>query len=149
MNALETLRGRRGYAVQGDISQCNLFMTAQAEIGMFDFDRCGDNILFCDAVMQAVFEARLMDCDCELTDEYSRELFRRFLIGYNSVRPFTADERTLIPQLAAVINAFWLMDIYYAEDSLTKLVERGDMDAAGAKLRRVEQIIHEDISLKF
>lgn len=149
MAALDVLRGRRRYAVQGDISQCNLFMTVEGEIGMFDFNRCGDNILFCDAIMQAVFEARLMDCDRELTDEYSRDLFRRFLRGYNSVRPFTAEERALIPQLTAVINAFWLSDICYDENSLTKLVERGDMDAAGGMLRRIERTICEDIELKF
>lgn len=149
MAALETLRGRRRYAVQGDISQCNLFMTAGGEIGMFDFNRCGDNILFCDAVMQAVFEARLMDLDREPTAEYSRELLRRFLRGYHSARPFTADERALIPQLTAVINAFWLSDIYYDENSLTKLVERGDIGAAGGMLRRIERAISEDMELKF
>ena len=149
MAALDSLRGRRRYAVQGDISQCNLFMTADGEIGMFDFNRCGDNVLFCDAIMQAVFEARLMDCDRELTDEYSRELLRRFLRGYHSVRPFTAGERALIPQLTAVINAFWLSDIYYGENSLTKLAERGDTAAAGGMLRRMERIISEDVELDF
>ena len=39
----------------------NLYQAASGEIGVFDFNRCGDNNLFCDAVMQAVFEARLMD----------------------------------------------------------------------------------------
>lgn len=149
MAALESLRGRRRYAVQGDISQCNLFMTAQGDIGMFDFNRCGDNILFCDAIMQAVFEARLMDCDRELTEEYSRELLERFLRGYDGVRPFTAEERALIPQLTAVINAFWLSDIYYDENSLTKRAERGDMAAAGGMLRRIERTICEDMELKF
>lgn len=149
MAALDVLRGRRRYAVQGDISQCNLFMTAQGDIGMFDFNRCGDNILFCDAVMQAVFEARLMDCDRELTEEYSRELFARFIKGYNGVRPFTTEERALIPPLAAVINAFWLSDIYYDENSLTKLKERGDTAAAGEMLRRIERIICDDIELNF
>ena len=45
------------YAVQGDISNCNLYQTADGRIGVFDFNRCGDNILYYDAVMQAIFEA--------------------------------------------------------------------------------------------
>lgn len=149
MDGLEALRGRERYAVQGDISQCNLFMTAQGEIGMFDFNRCGDNILFCDAVMQAVFEARLMDCDRDLTDEYSRTLLERFLRGYDSVRPFSDEERALIPQLTAIIRAFWLLDIYYGENSLTKLTERGDMTAAGEALARIERTLCEDINFNF
>ena len=61
MNILSPLKECKKYAVQGDISNCNLYQNASEEIGVFDFNRSGDNILFCDAVMQAVFEARLMD----------------------------------------------------------------------------------------
>ena len=54
------------YAVQGDISNCNLYQTASGRIGVFDFNRCGDAVLYYDAVMQAIFEARLMDYPEEL-----------------------------------------------------------------------------------
>lgn len=29
-------------AVQGDISECNLYLTSFGELGIFDFNRCGD-----------------------------------------------------------------------------------------------------------
>lgn len=61
MNALEPLKQHPRYAVQGDISDCNLYRSEAGELGIFDFNRSGDNNLYCDAIMQAVFEARLMD----------------------------------------------------------------------------------------
>ncbi len=108
MDVLAPLRERERYAVQGDISDCNLFVTENGEIGLFDFNRCGDNILFCDAVMQGVFESRLMDYDRELTEAYSEELFTRFLQGYHSVKPFSDTEISMIPHMYAVITAFWM-----------------------------------------
>lgn len=69
MDVLSPLKKQPGYAVQGDISDCNLYRTSSGEIGIFDFNRCGDNNLFCDAVMQAVFEARLMDYADDLGDD--------------------------------------------------------------------------------
>lgn len=69
--------------------------------------------------------------------------------GYDSVRPFSDEERALIPQLTAIIRAFWLLDIYYGENSLTKLTERGDMTAAGEALARIERTLCEDINFNF
>lgn len=108
MAALAPLRERDRYAVQGDVSNCNLFLTEDGELGLFDFNRCGDNVLFCDAVMQGVFESRLMDYDRELTEEYAGELFARFLRGYHRVKPFSAEELSMLPHMYAVIDAFWL-----------------------------------------
>lgn len=45
---------------------------------MFDFNRCGD----CDAVMQGVFEARLMDYPKEHTKADEYDYFTAFLEGY-------------------------------------------------------------------
>lgn len=61
MDVLAPLKKEPKYAVQGDISNCNLYRDRSGKIGIFDFNRCGDNHLFCDLVMQAVFEARLID----------------------------------------------------------------------------------------
>lgn len=108
METLAPLRERERYAVQGDVSDCNLFVTEDGGIGLFDFNRCGDNILFCDAVMQGVFESRLMDYDRELTETYSEELFTRFLRGYHSVKPFSDTEISMIPHMYAIITAFWM-----------------------------------------
>ena len=72
MNVLSPLREKKRYAVQGDLSNNNLFRTEHGEIGMFDFNRCGDNVLFCDALMQGVLIARLMDYDQGLTGDVMR-----------------------------------------------------------------------------
>lgn len=39
------------YAVQGDISDCNLYQTDGGTIGVFDFNHYGDNVLYYDAIM--------------------------------------------------------------------------------------------------
>ena len=46
MEVLAPLRNRPQYAVQGDISDCNLYLTKWGEVGIFDFNRSGDNVLF-------------------------------------------------------------------------------------------------------
>ena len=45
-------------AVQGDLADCNLFLTPEGELGMFDFNNCGDNAPYLDAVMHGVYIAR-------------------------------------------------------------------------------------------
>lgn len=141
MAALAPLRDRPRYAVQGDLSDCNLFRAPNGQVGMFDFNRCGDNILFCDAIMEGVFEARLMDYGQELTESYARAVFVRFLRGYDRVRPFTDLEISLMPHLCALIAGFWLMDLSYGENSLSNLVEAGQAAEASAALARMERRI--------
>lgn len=138
MAALAPLRDRPRYAVQGDISDCNLFLTPEGRVGMFDFNNCGDNVLFCDAVMQGVFEARLMDYDRNPTEAYSGLLFNSFLEGYQAERPLTAQEREMVPHLCAVIEAFSLMDLTYREDCLEKRLESGDRAGVSALLQEIE-----------
>jgi len=130
MEKLAPLRYRPKYAVQGDISDCNLFIAADGSVGIFDFNRCGDAVLFCDLIMQGVFESRLMDYDRELTTEYIDELFTAFLRGYESKRKITAEEKSFIPHFLAVINAFWLGDIRWGDNSMTSLLEKGDIESA-------------------
>lgn len=141
LEALALLKERPRYAVQGDISCCNLFLAENGETGLFDFNRCGDNILFCDAVMQGVFESRLMDYDHELTGSEQAEMLSRFLQGYGSVRPFSLEERSLLPHMTAVINAFWLGDLDYTDDSLAHLLAAGKAEKAAARLKRIEQLL--------
>jgi len=117
------------YAVQGDISDCNLYRTEDGRIGVFDFNRCGDNNLFFDAIMQAVFEARLMDYPKELDGHQEKEIITAFLEGYQQIRPFTAKEKEVFPYLYALITAFWGVDMKWADSSCTKSVDEAD-DAA-------------------
>lgn len=114
------------YAVQGDISDCNLYRTEDGRIGVFDFNRCGDNSLFFDAVMQAVFESRLMDYPEELDGHQEEIIFSSFLEGYQHVRPFTAEQKQAFPYLYALITSFWGVDMKWADSTRTKTVDEAD-----------------------
>lgn len=127
MEILDPLKKQPKYAVQGDISDCNLYQTPSGGIGIFDFNRCGDNNLFCDAVMQAIFEARLMDYADDAGDMIRPEILGSFLRGYHSVRNFSKAQQNWYPYLCAIIDAFWSSDIKWNEDSLTNAVKNEDM----------------------
>lgn len=60
--------------------------------------KAGDNILICDAVMQAIFVARLMDYPENVEDNF--------------------EDR--------ILKAFWSIDICWSEDGLLKAQESGD-----------------------
>lgn len=128
MTALSPLKEYQRYAVQGDISQCNLYLAPSGNIGIFDFNRCGDNILFCDAVMQAIFEARLMDYPENRSDSFESEILTSFWRGYCSIRSISKDELQFYPYLYTVINAFWSQDICWREDSLINAYKAGNMN---------------------
>lgn len=117
------------YAVQGDISDCNLYRTQDGTLGIFDFNRCGDNQLFFDAIMQAVFEARLMDYSEELAGQHEEAVLSAFLEGYQQIRPFSKEERAVFPYLYALVSAFWLFDVKWSENSLSHAIETDDVDA--------------------
>ena len=129
MEVLAPLKKRPMYAVQGDISDCNLYLTHQGTVGIFDYNRSGDNILFCDAVMQSIFEARLMDYPENKDDDFEAKVLASFLEGYCSVRSFTEEEQKLYPHLCAIIDAFWSSDIRWNEDSLLNAHKAGDTES--------------------
>jgi len=137
MDALLLIRAEPRYAVQGDISDCNLYMTADGNLGVYDFNRCGDNNLFCDAVMQAVFEARLMDYPESLEEDREGIIMRAFLKGYQSVRQFTPEQLEAYRHLYAVIDAFWSADIKWNDDSLINAVRKSDGQAVRTKLESI------------
>ncbi len=142
MNILSPLKSEPHYAVQGDISDCNLFLTTDGDIGVFDFNRCGDNNLFCDAVMQAEFEARLMDYENESGERNQNvrpEILAAFLKGYRSVRDFTPEQQQYLPYLRAIIDAFWLSDISWDDDSFVNSVKNGDKEKIREHLSRIWQ----------
>ncbi len=139
MEVLTPLKRQPRYAVQGDISNCNLYQTRSGEIGIFDFNRCGDNNLFCDAVMQAVFEARLMDYPNDSGREIEAEVLTSFLKGYCSLRNFSEEQQNWYPYLYAMINAFWSFDIRWSDGSLTNAVKNGDRERARKWLETIWQ----------
>ena len=117
--------------MQGDVSDCNLYRTGEGKLGIFDFNNCGDNGLFADAVMQAVFEARLMDYPEDLQDREAR-ILSAFLRGYQGERPFTREERELYPSLYGIITAFWLGDLQWGS-----LAKAGDREAVHARMEDI------------
>ena len=135
--AVRALEAEPRYAVQGDISDCNLYYTEKGELGVFDFNRSGDNSLFADAAMQAIFEARLMDYPPEIEADPEPVILPAFLRGYGRVRPFTKEQRALFPCLYALVSAFWLGDLKWCGESLEKAVSSGDAEAVHGHMKRV------------
>lgn len=139
LRLLSPLTAEPRYAVQGDLSDCNTYLLADGRVGIFDFNRCGDNNLYCDAVMQAVFEARLMDYPHDRPEDYEERVLAAFLAGYSSLRPFTPRQRELFPYLYAVIDAFWAADIRWNDDSYLNALQAGDRPAVGRWLREIRR----------
>lgn len=125
------------YAVQGDISDCNLYETDKDCIGIFDFNRCGDNNLYCDVIMQAVFEARLMDYPESYNGKNEVLILPAFLKGYEIKRPFSDLHKQVYSYLYAIINAFWSGDIKWNENSLIKQLEKGNNKAVHKWLKEI------------
>lgn len=121
MQALEPIKQRSRYAVQGDISNNNLYRVEDGTLGMFDFNNCADNYLLCDTILQGIFLSRLMDYDEPVTEELSQQILHKFLNGYCSVRPITDDEWKIILHLTAITNAFWAIDIRWGDNSLVNI----------------------------
>lgn len=137
MQILSPLQDEPRFAVQGDISSCNLYQLKDGNLGIFDFNRCGDNNLYCDAVMQAVFEARLMDYPQGYGEEYSDKILLSFLSGYQSERPFSRLQKKFFPYLYSIIDAFWASDIVWDDNSLLKEYERKNTTAVHKWLEEI------------
>lgn len=128
LEKIRTFENQPKYAVQGDISDCNLYQTTDGTVGIFDFNRCGDAVLYYDAVMQAVFDARLMDYPKEIDGRQENLILSAFLRGYNRERPFTDEQKEVFHCLYAVISAFWDSDIRYGKNSLWNAVETDNVE---------------------
>ena len=137
VSQIRSLGDEPRYAVQGDISDCNLYRTQDGKLGIFDFNRCGDNSLFFDTVMQAVFEARLMEYPDDAAGNREEVILTSFLNGYQQIRPFSEAQKGAFPYLYALINAFWLGDIQWNEDSLAKAIESGNSGAAHTWMKEI------------
>lgn len=139
MDILLPLRDRSRYAVQGDLSDCNMYRRKDGALGIFDFNWCGDSVLFCDAVMQGMFIARNMDYPEDLGDDRLEKILSAFWDGYRSVRDLSREERQLYPYLMAVIDGFWSSDIKWDEDSLLTLAKTGDQSGVHRRLAAVKE----------
>lgn len=130
MDELAPLSKRPRYAVQGDISDCNSYLTPDGALGFFDFNCGGDNILFCDAVMQGWFEAHLMTYAGPRSEALAHTLFESFARGYHEQRPFSEEERRVIPVMYALITAFDAGRIWRELSAPLEKDENADVSAA-------------------
>ncbi|KEF36922.1 putative homoserine kinase type II (protein kinase fold) [Schinkia azotoformans MEV2011] len=142
LKRISVFRDEPRYAVQGDISDCNLYKTEDGTIGIFDFNRCGNNNLYFDAVMQAVFEARLMNYPDNYAGKSEELILPAFLSGYNCERPFSDMQKRIYPYLYAVINAFWSADIIWNDNSLRHSVEAGDKESISMWMKEIDRRIN-------
>ena len=121
------LNGYRQEMEAFDVEQYRLFST--------DFLRSAENFIF--------FESQLMDYPVGYGDREKEKILAAFLRGYQSVRPFTQEQKKAYPYFVAMIRAFWSMDIKWKENSLCQVVEREDWESARAWLQEIDRRLRE------
>ena len=139
LSALSPFRALPRCAVQGDLADCNLFLTPEGELGMFDFNNCGDNAPYLDAVMHGVYIARLMEYGRPADEALSCGMYARFWRGYTAVRPLPKEEAAAREAFVRLICTFWKFDLLFREDSLAALVKADDGEAVACRLARMAQ----------
>lgn len=123
-------------AVQGDISINNL-VYGEDELVVFDYNNAGDEVLISDLVMEGLLTAYEMDLP-EGADPGCREqFFPAMLNGYLSIRKLSEEEANTAWIVYTLYHALWFTRVVYNEDSLEKLVERGDYNAANRLLAQM------------
>ncbi len=137
MKVISAVCNEPRYAVQGDISLCNTYITNGGKIGIFDFNWCGDNNLYFDAIMQAIFEAWLMDYPESYRNNHEAVILPAFLKGYNRKRPFSKFQKDVYPYLYAIISAFELGIIRYDDNSLWNAIKKEDNNAVSIWLKEI------------
>lgn len=120
-------------AVQGDISINNL-VYGEEELTVFDYNNAGDEVLVSDLVMEGLLTAYEMDLP-EGSDPCCRELlFPALLNGYLAHRKLSEEEAETAWIIYTLYHALWFTRIVYNENSLGKLVEREEYEAANRLL---------------
>lgn len=123
-------------AVQGDISINNL-VYGKDELIVFDYNNAGDEVLISDLVMEGLLTAYEMDLP-EGTGQSCREqLFPALLDGYLSVRKLSDEEANAAWIVYTLYHALWFTRVVYNDDSLEKLVEKGNYTAANRLLAQM------------
>ena len=123
-------------AVQGDISINNLVDSAD-ELTVFDYNNAGDEVLISDLVMEGLLTAYEMELPEGVPASYREKLFPALLNGYLSVRPLNELERNAAWEVYTLYHGLWFTRIVYNDDSLEKLVQRGDYEAANRLLHQM------------
>lgn len=120
-------------AVQGDISINNLVYGTD-ELAVFDYNNAGDEVLVSDLVMEGLLTAYEMELPDGIPASYRENIFPALLKGYLSVRSLSNLERDAAWEIYTLYHGLWFTRIVYNDDSLEKLVKRGDYDTANRLL---------------
>ena len=131
------------FATQGDYSINNLTW-AREEIGIFDYNIAGEETLVGDMVTEGLLTAHEMDLAEGLNSEDKLRLFDAFMEGYRGMRELNDTEQRVLNDLYAVVASMWFTSIRYNEDSLEKLVERGEIDKIEVRLEEIKKILSEN-----
>lgn len=75
----------------------------------------------------------------ELSGKQEEIILSAFLKGCHRERPFTKQQIEVFPYLYAIVPAFWLMDIRYAENNLINSIKAGKADAAHAWMEEIQK----------
>lgn len=126
----------RRAAVQGDISVNNLVDGPDGLI-VFDYNNAGDEVPVSDLILEGLLTAYEMDLPDGVPQSERERFFPAFLDGYLSVRSLTEEERAVAWDIYTLYHGLWFTRIVYNENSLQKLVERGEYDSANALLAKM------------
>lgn len=135
-------------AVQGDISINNLCQGKEGLI-VFDYNNAGDEVLVSDLVMEGLLTAYEMELPEGIPDTYRESLFPAFLNGYLSVRTLSDIECNVAWDIYTLYHGLWFTRVVYNNDSLEKLVEKGEYNAANQLLRQMIRDMTEEDDGRF
>ncbi len=123
-------------ALQGDISINNL-VYEDGELTIFDYNYAGDEVMVSHLVLEGLLTAYEMELPQDVDKSYREALFPALLKGYLSVRALSEEEMEAAWLIYTTYHALWFSRIKYNEESLEKLVARGDYISANYLLREI------------
>ena len=123
-------------AVQGDISINNL-VYGEKELTVFDYNNAGDEVLISDLVMEGLLTAYEMDLPEGAEQSCREHFFPALLDGYLSIRTLSEEEAETAWIVYTLYHALWFSRVVYNEDSLEKLVQRGEYASANRLLTQM------------
>lgn len=121
-------------AVQGDVSVNNLVLAEDGHLKVFDYNNAGDEVCVGDLILEGLLTAYEMDLPEGVPQSSRDQLFAAFVKGYLSARPLTPDEQELAWEIYTLWHGLWFTRVVYNEDSLQKLLERGEVEKANQSL---------------
>ncbi|WP_346914498.1 hypothetical protein [Clostridium sp.] len=129
------------YATQGDYSINNL-TNINGQVGIFDYNISGDEVLVSDMVIEGLFVAKHMELDKELTDKDRELLFQSFIKTYMDYCKLTQNEINAMNDIYAIVLPFWWTRIIYDEEkSLKKLLKDKNVHEVNAFLEETYEML--------